>query len=263
MSICAVIPAAGRGSRLGLDVPKLLVPVGGPDTIWTILKRKLRPLVDHIHVILSPTGAPLFERSMVADPDRSSVSMSIQHEPIGMGDAIFRGYDWWSRARTIVVVWGDQVHVSSETIRASLDLHGGARRRVVIPMVTLRDPYVEYRFDDGGRLSSILQGREGDRCAPGALGDVGTFVLSTDGLADAWQAFLMQARRGARTGELNFLPFLVSLAGSGWDVRRGHVADPCEARGINAPEDLDFFRAVYGQVAGPAPLRSSEAARHA
>jgi len=263
MTIYAVIPAAGRGSRLGLNLPKLLVPVSGPDTIWSILKGKLRPLVDHIHVILSPSGAPLFESALVADPDPVSVSMSIQHESIGMGDAIFRGYDCWSRAQTIVVVWSDQVHVSGDTIRASLELHESVQRRVVIPLVPLPEPYVEYRFADDGCLSSVLQSREGDRCAPEGLGDVGTFVLSTDGLADAWQAFLTQARRGTRTGEVNFLPFLVFLAESGWDVRRGPVADPCEARGINTPEDLDFFRAIYRQDPEPEPLEILETAGHA
>jgi bifunctional UDP-N-acetylglucosamine pyrophosphorylase / glucosamine-1-phosphate N-acetyltransferase len=254
MNTCAVIPAAGRGSRLGLDLPKLLVPVSGRHTIWSALKGNLRPYVDHIHVVLSPAGAPLFEQALAGDPDAPMVSISIQPEPIGMGDAIFRGYDCWSRATTVVVVWGDQVHVSGSTIQSSLDLHAGAQRRVVIPLVSLAEPYVEYRFDHGGRLARILQSREGDRCEPLGLGDVGTFLLSTGGLADQWQAFLAKAQRGTRTGEVNFLPFLVFLAEAGWDVRPGPALDPREARGINTPEDLDFFREVYREGRGTGKL---------
>ena len=245
MKICAVIPAAGRGSRLGLDLPKLLVPVSERDTIWSVIKRNLKGLVDHIHVVLSPTGALMFEQVLADDPDAWMVSTSVQPTPIGMGDAIFRGQDCWSRAGSIIIVWGDQVHVSGGTIEASLDLHESAERRVVIPLVPLAEPYVEYRFNDERYLTSILQSREGDRCAPGGLGDVGTFVLSTHGLVDAWHAFLSQAQNGARTGEVNFLPFLVFLARTGWDVRRGPVANPREARGINTPEDLAFFREFY------------------
>jgi bifunctional UDP-N-acetylglucosamine pyrophosphorylase/glucosamine-1-phosphate N-acetyltransferase len=224
--------------------------VSDQDTIWSVLKAKLKPFVDHIHVVLSPSGLPVFVEALTGDPDASIVSTSVQTEPIGMGDAIFRGYERWSHAKTIVVVWGDQVHVSKETIKASLDLHEGAERRLVIPLVSLPEPYVEYRFSDDGRLSGILQSREGDICKPGGWGDVGTFLLSTDGLLDAWQAFLSKASRGARTGEVNFLPFLVFLGEVGWDVAYSIVSDPSEARGINSPEDLAFFRQVYLRTPG-------------
>src|SRR4029077_5900171 len=50
MNTCAVIPAAGRGTRLGIDLPKLLVPVTEADTIWSVLKDKIKRYVDHIHV---------------------------------------------------------------------------------------------------------------------------------------------------------------------------------------------------------------------
>ena len=56
MKTCAVIPAAGRGTRLGLDRPKILAPLSSSETIWSVLRRKLLAMVDHIHVILSPEG---------------------------------------------------------------------------------------------------------------------------------------------------------------------------------------------------------------
>ncbi len=247
MKTCAVIPAAGRGSRLGLDLPKLLVPLTEGETIWSVIKRNLRRHVDHIHVVLSPAGAPSFAQALEGDADAAMISTSIQPAPIGMGDAVFRGEPVWSRFPSIIVVWGDQVHVSQQTIAASLELHGGADRRVVIPMVALAEPYVEYQFNDEGCLDRILQSREGDVTQPGGLGDVGTFVLSTGGLADAWHACVAQVERGDRTGELNFLPFLTFLARTGWDVQKLAVADTREARGINTPEDLAFFRTVYRQ----------------
>jgi bifunctional UDP-N-acetylglucosamine pyrophosphorylase/glucosamine-1-phosphate N-acetyltransferase len=245
MNICAVIPAAGRGTRLGIDQPKLLVPVTESETIWSVLKDRIKPFVDHIHVVLSPSGAALFARAMENDPDVPMISTSIQRSPIGMGDAIFCGHEFWSQAPTLLVVWSDQLHVSANTLKTSLALHAGIAQRIVIPMVSLAEPYVEYRFDRDGRLTGVVQSREGGRCAPGGLGDVGTFVLSTGGLAGAWEAFLAKVPRGARTGEVNFLPFLVHLAGVGWGIRSCPVADPLEARGINTPADLQFFREIY------------------
>jgi bifunctional UDP-N-acetylglucosamine pyrophosphorylase/glucosamine-1-phosphate N-acetyltransferase len=245
MKTCAVIPAAGRGSRLGLSGPKLLAPIRGDETVWTILSRKLKGLVDHIHVILSPSGFAAMRSALEGSGDGLTTSLSVQPQPTGMGDAIFCGHHVWSHAETILIVWGDQVHVSRETIRRALGLHAGSPRCLVLALVALSHPYVEYRFDDAKRLIAVLQSREGDECLPGSLGDVGTFVLSAQHLASVWSEYRQQQCPGARTAEINFLPFLVFLAQRGWEVKRLRVDDPLEARGINTAEDLAFFQRLY------------------
>lgn len=230
-SICAVIPAAGRGTRLGTDLPKVFSPLSDTQTVWSVLRDKLSPLVDHIHLVLSPEGAAH------APP---GVSFSIQPAPIGMGDAIFRGQDIWSDYDAILVVWGDQVFVSSDTLaRAIGALKPG--RRAVLPVTRQPQPYVEYKFREG-HLTEVLQSREGDVTTPNGFSDVGTFLLNTEGLKTAWQAYLASAPRGAGTGEINFLPFLPFLNREGWAITPLEVADATEARGINTPEDLAFFR---------------------
>ena len=144
-----------------------------------------------------------------------------------------------------LVVWGDQVHVSGETLARARRCHGGDADRVALPLVSLPKPYVEYRFDDDGRLTAVLQAREGDECRPGGRGDVGTFVLSTPRLVQEWELFRADSLPGARTGEVNFLPFLVRLAQRGWAVQPIDVGDPREARGVNTVEDPAFFRQLY------------------
>jgi bifunctional N-acetylglucosamine-1-phosphate-uridyltransferase/glucosamine-1-phosphate-acetyltransferase GlmU-like protein len=240
-----VLPAAGRGSRLGLGRPKLLAPVTDRATVWSLISERLEGLVDHIHLVVAPADVDLFERELTDHPPGTPVTVGVQPEPVGMGDAVFRGHPVWSRADVVVVVWGDQVHVSRETIEAGIGLHRGAPRRVVLPLVPLADPYVEYVFDDRERLSTVRQSREGDRCEPGGLGDVGAFVLSTQGLMDEWEKYL--DKRTSGTAEINFLPFLVLLASRNWEVLRLRVTDPLEAKGVNTPADLAFFRALYAR----------------
>lgn len=240
MRICAVIPAAGRGTRLGEGGPKILTPLSPQDTIWSVLYGKISPLVDHIHLVLSPDGAAAFPTLP------QTVSVSIQPEPVGMGDAIFRGHDVWSRYDTVLIVWGDQVFVSADTLQRTIAAapHGGPR--VVLPVTRMAEPYVEYVFD-GPRLTRILQTREGDATSANGYSDVGTFLLCTDGLAAAWDDYLSGAAPGAGTGEVNFLPFLPFLSGRGWAITAIDVADETEARGINTPADLAFFRRLYKQ----------------
>jgi bifunctional UDP-N-acetylglucosamine pyrophosphorylase/glucosamine-1-phosphate N-acetyltransferase len=238
MKVCALIPAAGRGSRLGTDAPKILAPLTGHKTIWSILHAKLAPLVDHIHLVLSPDGALAFPSL----PQR--VSTSIQPEPIGMGDAIFGARAVWTGFDALLIVWGDQVFVSSDTLRRSLAALNLPERQAVLPVTRMARPYVEYRFE-GSRLEKVLQTREGDKTSPNGFSDVGTFLLRTRGLAESWESYLMQAVRGGATGEINFLPFLPFLSDQGWMVTPLEVADATEARGINTKEDLVFFQSLY------------------
>jgi bifunctional UDP-N-acetylglucosamine pyrophosphorylase/glucosamine-1-phosphate N-acetyltransferase len=238
MRICAVIPAAGRGTRLGSDLPKLLTPLTATQTIWSVLHAKLSPLVDHIHLVLSPDGATAFP----ALP--TNVTHSIQPSPIGMGDAIFYGYETWSAFDAILIVWGDQVSVSVDTLASAIEVLADAPHNGVLPVTRMTEPYVEYVWNDD-RLTTVRQSREGDVCTPNGFSDVGTFLLSTNGLGTAWQNYLAQAPRGSQTGEINFLPFLPFLTANGWSISPLDVPDTTEARGINTKDDLAFFQSLY------------------
>lgn len=244
MKTCAVIPAAGRGSRLGLDQPKLLVELGANLTAWSVLREKLLGVVDTINVIVSPRGQELLRERLREDSARARIALSVQARPMGMGDAIFCGYPVWREADAILVIWGDQVAVRQQTIRRALALHAGAPRTVVLPTVALPQPYVEYVFDGEGLLTAVRQSREGDACTPNGQADIGTFALSTAGLHEAWEQYCVVSGSGALTGERNFLPFLPYLSAAGWAVKRMTAAHPDEARGINTPADLDFLRSL-------------------
>ncbi len=244
MKTCAIIPAAGRGSRLKTNTPKLLSSLTHDQTVWSILRQKLM-IVDHIHVVASPNGEPLIRQVMQQDISSGFASISVQAEPNGMGDAIFQCYPIWSQAETILIVWGDQVFVSEDTFMRSLKTHAGVPKTIALPLSVVTAPYVEYSFDVNSRLIDIKQSREGDSCAAVGLADVGTFVLSVSDLLHEWYAYLKQVKQGSRTNEINFLPFLPFLSANGWRVHRVEVTNPVETRGINTPDDLLFFQNLY------------------
>jgi bifunctional UDP-N-acetylglucosamine pyrophosphorylase / glucosamine-1-phosphate N-acetyltransferase len=244
-SLCAVIPAAGRGSRLGMEVPKVLAPLGPDHTVWDALYTTIAPWVQHVQVILHPSMVTRFETHLLAHPPAPTpVSYALQETPSGMGDAIFCGYAIWQQFTDIMVVWGDQVFVSSATIEKTSVLQQSARPPVLsLPVCRQAVPYVEYLFDDGGKIVRVSQSREGDICRPNGFSDVGVFALSTRGLAASWAAYHMQSARGTQTGELNFLPFLAYLSAlCAWHTQCFEIDDVRESRGINTPEDLAFFQ---------------------
>jgi bifunctional UDP-N-acetylglucosamine pyrophosphorylase/glucosamine-1-phosphate N-acetyltransferase len=229
MRICAVIPAAGRGTRLGLDVPKILVPVNDQMTVWHVLRDLLLPHVEHVHVVLSPPAMELFQSVHRAEREQARISASVQEVPRGMGDAIFGSHDFWKDFDSILIVWGDQVNLSHGTVQQVVNACQ-EKSTVVLPLTRQETPYVQYDFEDE-RLMGVRQSREHDRMDQSGDSDVGAFALSVAGSV------------GSGTGEINFTPFMPYLSRqAGWRVVPIVVPDVHEARGINTPDDLEFAR---------------------
>ena len=131
-----IIPAAGRGSRLGLAIPKLLVPVNG------------RAMIDHLFALYATVadGAVLVVHPTAVDEVRSHISdapfpfaVVVQHEPTGMLDAILlaRPAVVRSSPRRILITWCDQVAIHPETIR---HLHAAAMTPAETTAIAMATP---------------------------------------------------------------------------------------------------------------------------
>src|ERR1044072_1795878 len=99
-----------------------------------------------------------------------------------MGDAIFGCREHWQTHDHLMVMWGDQVGLSRETMSTvKNNVVGGPT--LVLPLARHPNPYVEYLLDADGRLAKVLQSREGDATTPNGLRDMGLVGMSVGGLA--------------------------------------------------------------------------------
>ena len=176
----ALIAAAGRGTRLGYQRPKLLYPVEGrPLIVW--LAERLTGLVGRLTIVLSPDGRAAFdEEAPVLDLPITTV---IQQSPTGMADAILAAEATVCSAdapATAVILWGDQIGVRRETVARALAVHARhpLRPAVTVPLARVDAPYVHYEFDAHSRLIAVRQRREGDQLPDAGQADCGCFVVS-------------------------------------------------------------------------------------
>src|ERR1041385_2670368 len=118
----AIIPAAGRGSRLGFPRPKILYPVAGRPILDWLLDILLPNSVSLVFV-LSPDGvADVTEHLRRRMPD--GFKIVVQHTPTGMGDAVALALPAVETVHA-AIIWGDQVGLRSESIRTCMRLHQG------------------------------------------------------------------------------------------------------------------------------------------
>lgn len=244
--ICAVIPAAGKGTRLHSDRPKIFTELLPGVMIYDIIMEKIREVADQISLVLSPEGLEYYRGLPACERDSHMVTTTLQHEPRGMGDAVFSAAETWEGCTDILVVWGDQVSISSDTLRRTREMHlsAPAEKHITLPTVSLSHPYIELELE-GALLRRVREAREGDTCSPESRSDMGVFMLTLAALEDSWKNFVAEGVRGRITGEYNFLPFLAWLSShKGWQVRTLPVDDVVQARGVNTPEDFQFFSSM-------------------
>jgi bifunctional UDP-N-acetylglucosamine pyrophosphorylase / glucosamine-1-phosphate N-acetyltransferase len=244
--ICAVIPAAGKGSRLGLNVPKILAPISEDKVIIDILLNKLLPIVSHINIVVSPSGFDIIKNYLINKKyPLINISLSIQEEPIGMGDAVFTSYNVWSSYEKILIMWGDQIFVSDNTLINLI--YSSNTFDFILPIVKVFNPYVQYIFSNSG-IETIKQTREGDFVDKIGFSDVGTFLISTKNLRTYWERYLISSSLGTGTKEINFLPFLIYLSSiPDFHFKTEVLSNPIEARGVNTQEDLIYFQNLICQ----------------
>ena len=232
-----IVPAAGLGTRLKADRPKLLVPVAGVPMIDRLLAL-FTGVVDRAAVVVHPSFA-----ASVADHLRTSplpVSTFVQTRPTGMLDAIMipdvmRGPD---APDEVWITWCDQVAIHPATIERLKELtgrHGDAA--VVMPTVRKRAPYIHLQRDGTNRITDIRHRREGDSMPDVGESDMGLFALPSASFSNLLPRYAEAVTRGTATGERNFLPF-IAWANVSHDVVTFPAHDEMEAVGVNTPEEL-------------------------
>jgi bifunctional UDP-N-acetylglucosamine pyrophosphorylase/glucosamine-1-phosphate N-acetyltransferase len=237
-----IIPAAGTGSRLGANLPKLLVPVNGRPMILYLLEL-YAPAAERVVVVVSPSALALVSAAL--DGAVPPVSLVVQQQATGMLDAVLLARETVQAAdpRRVLITWCDQVAISAETVAA---VTGAARRNpepaLVMPTCRKPEPYVHLDRDGTGRIVRVLHRREGDAMPASGETDAGVFDLSARSYLDGLPEYARAPEIGARTGERNFVPFVA------WVAARGTVvtvpcAAPEESIGINTPDELAILEA--------------------
>jgi bifunctional UDP-N-acetylglucosamine pyrophosphorylase/glucosamine-1-phosphate N-acetyltransferase len=242
--VVAIIPAAGKGSRLEFDGPKVLFPLAGKPVLRWIIDA-----IDDLVVRSCLVVNPAHERqiSKYVRTAGLQIELAIQENPTGMGDAILCAEPLVEAEEDrcdYLIVWGDQVTVSRETILICLLHHqnSAAKPAMTLPTCRIRNPYIHFEREKDGALAGILQRREGDAMPEKGETDCGVFIVKGEHLFAKLRSFKKENRMGRKSSEFNFLPFIAHLSRSGYTIDLLPIADELETRGINSLEDIEFIQ---------------------
>jgi len=239
-----IIPAAGRGSRLGYSKPKILYPIAGR-TILDRLIDLLQSYCREFNFVLSPNGTEDVSL-LVSKRLKNRSRVVFQQEPLGMADAIYRAVPYLATPHTLII-WGDQVAIRSETIRTLLKIHQySPEAKLSLPIVRRKNPYVHYETDSSGRFVRVLERREGAIMPELGNSDCGLFALNTKDLQRIFQQEIgRNIKYGQGTKEWNFLPMLSQLERGGSSVNALKLLSLEETVGVNDINDVALLEKYF------------------
>ncbi len=240
----AVVMAAGKGTRMKSELPKVLVPV------------RRRPMIDYVLDALEAAG---IERIVVvigyraddvrkALAGRRNVAFALQEVQHGTGHAVMCAREHLvGHAGPVLVVAGDSPMMQSDSLRKLLGEFERATPACILGTAIKQDPSGLGRIvrDSAGRFMGIVEEKDAT-AEQKQIREVNLSCYAFGG-ADLLDS-LDQIRSDNAQGEYYITDCPGVLLAAGKDVRALNVLKPCEALSINNMEELAVVEAAMREM---------------
>jgi bifunctional UDP-N-acetylglucosamine pyrophosphorylase/glucosamine-1-phosphate N-acetyltransferase len=232
MGLNVVILAAGRGTRMKSQRPKVLHRLGGRALLQHVLDAAAGVAASRVVVVIGHGGDEV--EAACAAPGR----VFVRQEPqLGTGHAVQQAVPALDHAApTTLILNGDVPLVTAATARSLVDACGG--QRLALLTMTPADPHGYGRIvrdASGQRVLAIVEEKDATP-AQRAIGEVYTGMMAAPTAAlERWLAAL----RNDNAQREYYLTDIVAMAvADGVPVTGLAVADETEALGVNSPQQL-------------------------
>jgi bifunctional UDP-N-acetylglucosamine pyrophosphorylase/glucosamine-1-phosphate N-acetyltransferase/UDP-N-acetylglucosamine pyrophosphorylase len=237
----AVILAAGKGTRMDSDLPKVLVPACGRPLIEYVLDAVSAAGVDRILVVVGHRA----DLVRAALHNRRGVVFVEQKEQLGTGHAVqVCREELGGRQGVVLVVTGDSPLTQTSSLAQLLAVYDRDRPACVMGTLIKDNPQGLGRIvrDAQGDFAAIVEEAEASD-SQRQIKEVNMSTYAFDCRELLWA--LDQLANNNRKGEYYITDCPGILKSAGRDVRALPVLQPCEALSIN---NLDELRAVEEEM---------------
>ena len=228
----AVVLAAGKGTRMKSDLPKVLHRIAGRPLLDHVLDTVEAVGIDHTVVVVGHQ-ADLVESTC----GRPGLQFVLQMPQLGTGHAVQVAAGSLRAGGYCVVLAGDVPLLKAGTLQRLVTgtVTGGAAATVLTCVVEDAGAYGRIVKDPDGRILKIVEARDAsdEELAIGEY-NTGVFCFRTDRLIEA----LAHLTTDNRQGEYYLTDTVAYLVGAGHPVEAVATDDPDEVVGINTVAEL-------------------------
>jgi bifunctional UDP-N-acetylglucosamine pyrophosphorylase/glucosamine-1-phosphate N-acetyltransferase len=242
MRIDFVILAAGQGSRMKSDKPKVIHEVGGMPMVSRVIQTA-RTVADlfresRIHVVIGH-GAELVREQLSNEAD---VDFALQAEQLGTGHAVMQAMESFTGSDVVVVLYGDVPLLSPQTLerlvaRVSDDT-------LALLTVHLKDPsgYGRIVRDEHGSVRAIVEHKDAS-AEQLNIREVNTGILAVS--TARISRYLPALSNENVQGEYYLTDVIAMAVEDGMSIETEHPADEKEVEGANNRLQIEQLERWY------------------
>ncbi len=249
MTLAVVTLAAGKGSRMKSDLPKVLHKLAGQPMLSHVLASASQLPQASLHVVIGH-GADAVQQQITDFP----VQWAMQTEQKGTGHAVAQAMPAVDPQSTVLVLYGDVPLIRSATLQKLLDeSHDG--NALALLTVELDDPtgYGRIVRDDAGNIQAIVEHKDATP-EQHKIREVNTGILAVS--AQQLNEWLPQLSANNAQGEYYLTDVIAMAVAQGVSVRAIHPQDEAEVQGVNDRLQLAELERVYQRQQADELLRA-------
>jgi len=250
LTAAGIILAAGNGTRMKSNLPKILHKVSGVALVGHVVRTMRIAGIEDINVVVSSDLSDCAELHEALLP---RVRVSVQAEQLGTADALQAAQSEVAGADTIIVAPADVVLVTDVLVRQLLDHHITSNSLATVLGARVDDPtgLGRIKLDDYGRPSAILEEHEAyDQLLHSKIINTAWYCFDNRWIWDE-----LNKVSAADTGEF-YLPRVIASAAA--KDRSGVVIsnDPDAGLGVNDKVQLSRVESIMRKRTNEAHMAS-------
>lgn len=239
MKFSAVILAAGKGTRMYSNKPKVLHTLAGKPMAKHVIDTCNGLGAQNIHLVYGHGGD-----QMKASLSQEPVNWVLQAEQLGTGHAVNQASSEFADDEKILVLYGDVPLISSQTVENLLEAqpHGG----IALLTVVLDNPMGYGRIvRKNGPVVAIVEQKDATE-EQKLIKEINTGVMvATGGDLKRWLANLKNENA---QGEYYLTDVIAAAHDEGRAVEAVHPANPIEVEGVNDRAQLAKLERAYQRM---------------
>ncbi len=244
-SVHAIVMAAGKGTRLKSELPKVLHPLFGKALLRRVLDTLSQLSVQQTYVIVGH-GRDQVEQALATWQLPLALQIVVQEPQLGTGHAVQQVKNQVTLSGSVLILSGDVPLLRPESLHTLLETHQAQGNHLSIMTAHLENPFGYGRVltDNTGRVLKIVEEKDASP-AEKAVQEVNTgiYCLQWESIAPLLDALSSENAQG----EFYLTDTIALAVEKGLQVGTVALADAQDMLGVNSRHDLARCHQVLNQ----------------
>lgn len=226
MNIDVVVLAAGQGSRMKSDLPKVLHPIAGKSMLAHVLDCARSVEANDLHVVVGHGS----DKVKAAFKGASDIQWALQSEQKGTGHAVKMALNNLAKSGVTLILYGDVPLIQSNTLQSLNDLVSPTQMSLLT--VNMDDPtgYGRIVRDESGKVTCIVEHKDAN-AAQLSIKEVNTGIMAVP--TESLHKWLPQLSSDNAQGEYYLTDVIAMAVESGLNVETLQPEFAEETYGVN------------------------------